>query len=138
MKTVIRTALIVLASLLVIGAAYAFVEYGGMSLLPTGPGRGERGELPEGFQQGGDFESAEGVRPEGGRPERDGFAPSGEGFRRGGHNEGGLAGLAQVFKNVVVMGVITLVVVAGGILWRVASRQFRRSTTAPPAAPPAA
>ncbi|HRE29035.1 MAG TPA: hypothetical protein PK954_20495, partial [Anaerolineales bacterium] len=99
----------------VIGGAYAAVQYGGAGLLASsGPGRGEMGELPDGFQPGGDFESAEGGRPEGGRPERGDFASpgegetgvNGEGFRRGGHDEGGLAGLAQVFKNLVVMGVI--------------------------------
>ncbi len=138
MKTLIRTAIIVIASLLVIGGAFAYVQYGGNALLTSGPGRGEFGQLPEG-----------GTRPQRGTNEGDpAFTPpqgdfAGEGLRReGGREGGGLRGLTEVFKNLGIMAVITLVVVIVGVAWRAVSSKLRRPPTAvappPPPAQPAA
>lgn len=138
MKTLFRIAVIVAASLLVIGAAFAYVQSGGNALTEGGPGLG-------GFIEGG-------TRPQRGQgdtfvPPGDGqnFTPpeggafngeTGEGFRReGGREAGGLGGLVEVFKNVVVMGVIALVVIVISVAWRRVSGLWRRPT--PPAAPTA-
>lgn len=135
MKTLIRTAIIVIASLLVIGGAFAYVQYGGNALLTSGPGRGEVGQLPEG-----------GTRPQRGANEGDqAFTPpqgdgaGGEGFRReGGREGGGLMGLTEVLKNLGIMAAITLVVVIVGVAWRAVSSKLRRPPTAVAPPPPPA
>jgi hypothetical protein len=134
MKTLIRTAIIVIVSLVVIGGAFAYVQYGGNVLLASGPGRGEFGQLPEG-----------GTRPQRGTNEGDqAFTPpqgdfaGGEGLRReGGREAGGLRGLTEVFKNLGIMAAITLVVVIVGVAWRAVSSKLRRPPTvvAPPPPP---
>ncbi len=136
MKTLLRIVAIVAVSLVVIGGSYAYVQYGGNTLLATGPGGGERGAPPEGFESGtrpqrGD--AAEGALPPGGFDGEEGFGRGGG--REGGRDGGSLMGLGEVFKNVAVMGVITLIVVAVGVSWRFISRRFRRATAA--VAPPA-
>jgi hypothetical protein len=149
MKTLWRIVAIVAVSLVVIGGSYAYVQYGGNTLLATGPGGGERGAPPEGFEGGtrpqrGDAAEGEVLTPQDGQS-AEGALPPGdfdgeEGFGRGGGREGGreggsLMGLGEVFKNIAVMSVITLIVVALGMSWRFISRRFRRPTAAvsPPA-----
>lgn len=143
MKTLLRIVAIVAVSLVVIGGAYAYVQWGGNTFLGAGPGFGEGGTRPQGFLEGG-------TRPQRGQDNQgqnfappdgqnfNGSAPLGfngqEGFRRGGREGGSLFGLSEVFKNVIVMGVITLIVIAISVAWRAVSRRTRRpEATAPPA-----
>ena len=144
MKTLLRIVAIVAVSLVVIGGAYAYVQYGGGTFLGAGPGFGERGTRPEGFLEGG-------TRPQRGQNgQSDGVAPPDgqsfenfngsvppdfggeEGFRRGGREGGGLFSLSEIIKNVVVMGVITLIVIAISVTWRSISRRLRRPAAAAP------
>lgn len=143
MKTLLRIVAIVAASLVVIGGAYAYVQSGGNTFLGAGPGFGERRTWPEGFGEGtrpqrGQDGQGQNVAPPDGQT-FDGAMPPGfdgpEGFRRGGREGGGLFGLSEVIKNVLVMGVITLIVVAISVTWRFISRRLRRpEAAAPPAA----
>ncbi len=138
MKTLLRIAVIVAASLLVIGAAFAYVQYGGNALAAGGPGRGgliEGGTRPQRgqgdtFTPPGDGQNL--TPPEGGAFNRD----AGEDFRReGGREAAGFGGFGEILKNVVVMGVIALVVIVISVAWRRLGGLWRRPT--PPAAPTA-
>lgn len=146
MKTLLRIVAIVAVSLVVIGGAYAYVQNGGGAFLGGGPGFGERGTRPEGFLEGGtrpqrgqDGQGESFAPPEGQNFENfNGSVPGGfgddEGFRRGGREGGSLFSLGEIIKNVVVMGVITLVVIAISVTWRSISRRMRRPAAAAPPA----
>ncbi len=143
MKTLLRIVAIVVVSLVVIGGAYAYVQYGGDTFLGAGPGFGERGTRPEGFEGGiqpqrGQEGQGQNFAPPDGQ-NFNGSAPLGfdgqEGFRRGGREGGSLFGLSEVFRSAIVMGVITLIVIAISVAWRSVSRRLRRpAAAAPPAA----
>ena len=141
MKTLLRIVAIVAVSLVVIGGAYAYVQNGGGVFLGGGPGFGERGTRPEGFLEGGtrpqrgqDGQGENLAPPEG--QNLNGSVPGGfgeeEGFRRGGREGGSLFSLGEIIKNVVVMGVITLIVIAISVTWRSLSRRLRRPAAAAP------
>ena len=95
MKTLGRILIILLAALLVSGAAWAFVQNGGAQNLVFEHSRESRPEF-------GNFPPPEGARPEG-----DG------GHGREGRGEGGVFGLSQLFKNTLIVG--GLVVVVAGV-----------------------
>ena len=141
MKTLLRMVAIVAVSLAVIGGAYAYVQNGGGAFLGGGPGFGEHGTRPEGFLEGGtrpprgqDGQGESLAPPEG--QNFTGSVPGGfgdeEGFRRGGREGGSLFSLGEIIKNVVVMGVITLIVIAISVTWRSLSRRLRRPAAAAP------
>lgn len=138
MKTLVRIGLILAASLVVIGGAFAYVQYGGNTLLTSGPGRGEMfegGQRPERGQAGEAFTPSTGGAFAGEAPPD--FGGERGAGREGGHESGGLGGLTEVLRNLGVMAVITLIVAGIGTAWRFLSSKLRRppSAVAPPAPP---
>lgn len=100
MKTFGRILIILLAALLVVGAALAFVRMGGAQSLAFG--RGEDGEFRE-FADGPRQFGETGVRPS--------FGDGGE-FRGGERYRGGLFGLAQLFKSLIIVSAVVLIAAA--------------------------
>ena len=92
MKTLGRMAIILGAALLVCGAMWAFVQYGGASNLAVENEHGGRPEM-------GDFPTR-GEPPSGLRGDD----------QREGRGEGGVFGLAQLIKNVVIVGALVALV----------------------------
>ncbi|MBL8056447.1 MAG: hypothetical protein JNK29_07095 [Anaerolineales bacterium] len=113
MKTLLRIFLIALAVAAVVGGTIALARTGALSALSFGGRGGEFGEFRQ-FNESGaarpafpDFQRVEGQRGLG----EGGF----RGGPRGEHLDGGIFGLAEVGKNLVIMGVIVAAVVAGSL-----------------------
>lgn len=105
MKTLGRILVILLAALLVAGAAWAFVENGGAQSLVFERGR-------EGRPEFGNFPPPEGARPAGdGGP---------------GRGEGGVFGLSQLFKNTLVVGGLVVAVAGTSQIGAWARKQWQR------------
>lgn len=120
MKLVLRTAVLLAAALVVTGALLAFGRTTmAERLLANRPGHAhvERDGPPGGFEG----------RPEG-RPE--GFGGQGRGDRHG----ASLFGLGELFKNLVLIGIVVAVVTLGARLIGLARTRARRDPPAPPAA----
>lgn len=125
MKNIVRYLLILLAALVIGGGIYWTVEKPPAVL----------GLQSGGAEVGGDFGGRGQRTPPGGLqtlPEGSGFAGRPE---RGGHNDGGfgeggasMAGLGGIFKNLAVVGLVTLLVAAIQTGWSFVTR--RRKTAA--------
>ncbi len=104
MKIFTRTALILVAAMLVVGLFYALVQSPWGTALGTGGHHGE---------DGAHASFVGGARPEGfaGRERPEGFA---------GHEERGasLFGLAEVLKNLIIVAVIVMLITLGSRLFR--------------------
>lgn len=120
MKTLMRLAAILAATLFVVGGAFASLQATGSSLATSGPERG----LP-GTSDAAAFTPPNGDAATGGAVES---------HRDGGREGGGASGWINVVKNAVVMAGITIVVMLGGLGWRKV-RDLRRGPGAPLAPP---
>lgn len=106
MKTLGRILIILIAAVLVSGAAWAFVENGGAQNLML-----ERGN--EGRPEFGNFPP-----PEGGRGRHGGE----------GRGEGGVFGLSQLFKNTLIVGGLVVAVAGVSQVGAWARKQWQRKT----------
>ncbi len=121
MKTLMRAAAILAATLFVVGGAFAIVQSTGSSLAASGTERGLPSDTAAFAPPAGETATAD-------------TGNALETHRDGGREAGGVSGWINIAKNAAVMAGITLVVMLGGLGWRKA-RDLRRGPSAPLATP---